>query len=63
MTSFLVTLLVFIVAGLLMGVGLLLGGRPLSRGCGRNLPDVLRCAACPYRWRHDAANCPNRGDD
>lgn len=62
MTLFLATLLVTLVCCLLMGVGLLLRGRPLSGGCGQELPAALRCAGCPNRKRHAKANCPNRGD-
>ena len=52
MGLFLATVLVTLVCCLLMGAGLLLRGRPLTGGCGRKLPDALRCAGCP-----------NRGDD
>jgi hypothetical protein len=60
MSLFVTTLLVTIVCCLLMGVGLLLRGRPLTGGCGQKLPRALRCAGCPRRG--GTATCPNRGD-
>ena len=66
MTLFLTTLLVTIVCCLLMGLGLLLGGKPLEGGCGKTPPGVSRCAGCPNRHRHgtrhEPSECPNRGD-
>ena len=62
MALFLVTALITIVCCLLMAAGVLLRGRPLAGGCGRKLPESLRCAGCPNRQRADSAPCPNRGD-
>ena len=63
MTLFLATVLVTLVCCLLMAAGVLLRGRPLAGGCGRELPGSLRCAGCPNRGKAGAAKCPNRGDD
>ena len=62
MALFLTTLLVTGVCCLLMGLGVLLGGKPLQGGCGKAPPDISRCAACPNRGHHEPSECPNRGD-
>jgi hypothetical protein len=49
---FLGTLLIIVVCCLLMGIGLLLRGRPLVGGCGRKPPGSPGCAGCPNRQRH-----------
>ena len=49
---FLGTLLIIVVCCLLMGIGLLLCGRPLVGGCGRKPPGSTGCAGCPNRQRH-----------
>lgn len=67
---FITTLIVTIVCCLLMGVGLLLSGKPLEGGCGKTPPGLSRCAGCPKRGRHEPGDehghehdkCPNRGD-
>ncbi len=59
---FLATLLITVACCLLLGIGLLLGGRPLRGGCGQELPESARCAACPNRGRHEPGQCPKRGD-
>jgi hypothetical protein len=74
MSLFFATLLVTVICCLLMGVGLLLSGKPLEGGCGKAPPGLLRCAGCPNRGRHRSSHehghehghehskCPNRGD-
>jgi hypothetical protein len=66
MSLFFATLIVTIVCCLLMGVGLLLTGKPLEGGCGKTPPDLSRCAGCPNRDRHEPGHehgeCPNRGN-
>lgn len=63
---FLTTLLVTVICCLLMGVGLLLSGKPLEGGCGKTPPGLSRCAGCPNKGRHEPGHehgkCPNRGD-
>jgi hypothetical protein len=49
MTLFLGTLLIVTLCCLLLGVGLLLRGQPLTGGCGTSLPGKDRCADCPHR--------------
>jgi len=62
MTVFLATLIGTIVCCLLLGLGLLLSGKPLEGGCGKAPPGLSRCAGCPNQGRHEPAECPNRGD-
>jgi hypothetical protein len=62
MSVFVTTLLVTVVCCLLMGLGLLLGGKPLEGGCGKAPPGASRCAGCPNQGRHEPSECPNRGD-
>jgi hypothetical protein len=71
---FITTLIVTIVCCLLMGIGLLLSGKPLEGGCGKTPPGLSRCAGCPNKGRHEPGHdpghdhghehekCPNRGD-
>jgi hypothetical protein len=71
---FITTLIVTIICCLLMGVGLLLSGKPLEGGCGKTPPGLSRCAGCPNKGRHERdhvhgheqgnerGKCPNRGD-
>jgi len=62
MTVFLATLLATVVCCLLLGLGLLLSGKPLEGGCGKAPPGLSRCAGCPNQGRHEPAECPHRGD-
>jgi hypothetical protein len=62
MSLFIATLFATIVCCLLLGVGLLLAGKPLQGGCGNKPPGVSPCAGCPNRERHEAGTCPNRGN-
>lgn len=66
MTLFLTTLLVTLVCCLLMGLGLLLSGKPLAGGCGKAPPGISPCEGCPNSHRHNPSRapseCPNRGD-
>ena len=66
MSLFLATLIVTVVSCLLMGIGLLLTGKPLEGGCGKTPPGLSRCAGCPNRDRreadHEPGRCRNRGD-
>ena len=52
MTLFLGTLLITALCCLLMGIGLLLRGRPMAGGCGSKPPGSPSCAGCPNRHRH-----------
>ncbi len=65
MTLFAGTLLIVLLSCLAMAAGLLLGGRPLSGGCGRKLPGAGRCADCPHRDvdRPEGGACPEKGED
>jgi hypothetical protein len=56
MATFLGTLLIVILSCLAMGIGLLLRGRPLAGGCGSKVPGGARCAGCPRRGSHAAAD-------
>ena len=49
MAMFVGTLLITVLCCLLMGIGLLLRGRPLVGGCGRKPPGSPACANCPNR--------------
>ena len=70
MSLFIATLIVTVVCCLLMGVGLLLAGKPLEGGCRKAPPGLSRCAGCPGRDRHEQnhepghedGQCPNQGD-
>ena len=62
MSLFLTTLLVTLFCCLLMGLGLLLSGRPLRGGCGKAPGGAPQCAGCPNRERHESSECPNQGD-
>jgi hypothetical protein len=62
MSLFLATLVVTLICGLLMGVGLLLAGKPLEGGCGKAPPGLPRCEGCPNRENHEPGECPNRGN-
>ncbi len=66
MILFLATLVATLACCLLLGVGLLLAGKPLEGGCGKTPPGLSRCEGCPNRDRHDSEHehgeCPNRGD-
>ena len=52
MSLFLGTLLVFCVACLLLGAGLILDKRSLRGGCGHKPEGAPRCADCPNANRH-----------
>jgi len=62
MTVFLATLIGTIVCCLLLGLGLLLSGKPLEGGCGTAPPGLSRCAGCPNQGRREPSECPHRGD-
>jgi hypothetical protein len=68
MALFLGTLLIVSLCGLLMGIGLLLHGKPLTGGCSGGGSAVARCAGCPHREsseqveQGEPAECPNRGE-
>ena len=62
MSLFISTFLVTIICCLLMGLGLLLSGKPLQGGCGKTPPGAPRCAGCPNRGRHETPECSGRGD-
>jgi len=62
MNLFITTFLVTVICCLLMGVGLLLSGKPLQGGCGKAPPGKLHCASCPNRGRHETPACSNGGD-
>jgi len=62
MDLFITTFLVTIFCCLLMGLGLLLSGKPLQGGCGKAPPGAPHCAGCPNRDRHETPECSGRGD-
>jgi hypothetical protein len=47
MMIFLGTTVVFVLCCLLMGLGLVFSGKPLSGGCGNKPPGSPRCEGCP----------------
>ena len=49
MEIFLGTLMIVIGCCIAMGLGLILSGKPLSGGCGTQMPAATECAACPNR--------------
>jgi hypothetical protein len=49
MATFFGTVIIFGLSCLAMSVGLIITGRPLTGGCGKNEPGVLRCEGCPKR--------------
>ena len=62
MDLFITTFFVTVICCLLMGLGLLLTGKPLQGGCSKTPPGVSRCADCPNRGRHEMPACAGRGD-
>jgi hypothetical protein len=54
MTVFIGTLLIIVLCCLLMGLGLLLEGKPLSGGCSK-APGVPQCETCPKRKARQVA--------
>jgi hypothetical protein len=62
MSLFLTTFFVTILCCLLMGVGLLVTGKPLEGGCGKAPPGLSRCEECPNRDNHEHGKCRNQGD-
>jgi hypothetical protein len=62
MNLFITTFLVTIICCLLMGLGLLLGGKPLQGGCGRTPSGAPRCDGCQHKSRHETPACSGRGD-
>lgn len=61
MAMFLGTLLIMTLCCLLMGIGLLMRGRPLVGGCGRKPPGSPGCATCPNRQHHAEGADDNQG--
>ena len=49
MLMFLGTVLIVVLCCLGLGLGQLLGGRPLRGSCGSRMPGAARCAGCPLR--------------
>jgi len=49
MQIFLGTVLIVVLCCLGLGLGQLLGGRPLRGGCASRMPGAARCAGCPHR--------------
>ena len=49
MLTFIGTLIIVILCCLMMGLGLVFTGKPLSGGCGKQVPGAPRCKACPKR--------------
>jgi len=62
MSLFITTFAVTVVCCLLMGIGLLLSGKPLQGGCGRTPPGAPRCEGCPNRGHDETTACSGRGD-
>ena len=61
MTVFIGTLLIVVLCCLLMGLGLLLQGKPLTGGCSKS-PGVPRCDGCPKRKARQAARKAIEGE-
>ena len=56
MSVFLGTLLVFGVACLLLGLGMIVDKRKLQGGCGHKPQGAKRCAECPGRKEHEGGS-------
>jgi len=52
------TLIIVTLCCLALGLGAIFSGKPLSGGCGREMPENGRCAGCPGRQARDG--CPAR---
>ncbi len=52
MGTFIGTLIIVILCCLLMGLGLVFTGKPLSGGCGKTTPGKPRCKTCPNRGKN-----------
>jgi len=51
MVTFIGTLIIVILCCLMMGLGLVFTGKPLSGGCGKKVPGAPRCKTCPNRGK------------
>ena len=49
MATFIGTVIIMILCCLMMGLGLVFTGKPLSGGCGKTVPGKPRCKTCPNR--------------
>ena len=49
MSLFFGTLIVFVMASVLLGLGMIIDNRKLQGGCGHKPADASRCANCPGR--------------
>ena len=47
MATFIGTVIIMILCCLMMGLGLVFTGKPLSGGCGKKAPGAPRCESCP----------------
>ena len=51
MVTFIGTVIIVMLCCLMMGLGLVFSGKPLSGGCGKTVPGAPRCNTCPKRNR------------
>jgi len=51
MEVFLGTFIIVTTCCIAMGVGLILSGKPLTGGCGSQIPKASGCMACPSRGK------------
>jgi hypothetical protein len=61
MSLFIGTLVIVGLSCLVMALGVLLGGKPLSGGCGK-APGTPQCQACPRR-KEEQANIDDMGGE
>jgi len=52
MATFIGTLIIVILCCLMMGLGLVFTGEPLSGGCGKTVAGKPRCKTCPNRGKN-----------
>jgi hypothetical protein len=62
MMTFIGTLIIVILCCLMMGLGLVFTGKPLSGGCGKKAPGTPQCRACPNRDKKIRQDKQLKGD-
>jgi hypothetical protein len=62
MSLFLGTLIIVCFCCLLLGIGVIMAGKPLAGGCGGKAPASSRCVVCPRRTSRRCKGNHPRGE-
>ena len=62
MVLFVGTLIIVMFCCLMMGLGLVFTGKPLSGGCGKGVPGRPHCKTCPNRGKKTHQDEPLAGE-